>query len=1028
MAKKILLTTGYQPVNNQLLTDFKNQLLQHKKAYYLLPNGLLIEQAQRQIFDSGRDIVFAGQICSIDNLVRIILKLGDVHNQVIDKAMSTVIMARILENLNNEQKLHYLCSFDHLEDMAPLLLSIVREIKHHADSHEILDQEYRALTGREKDIVLIYQHYYRELQNLNVLDQDEAVTAALKLLRDKSVAFNGSMVIAAGLTWHKRQLELLTELGQRFKDIVLVIQVNEIKEGFSKRRHLIESLQEAGFRVEWAAEHPDNSLGLFAAAPPGAKPRVTVCGFNSKRLEARETVRSLKELMLKKGVSATEIAIVAYRPADYTDLLAYFSNKAGVPLQSCTTKNLLQTMPVKNILRLLSIVIKNWSADEFLQLLTTDYVWPGPVQAALIADFVRLTPERGSLSSWVSACRRQKQYAAYRNKHNFRDEQQEHILSHAQLGEVEKGLLHLQSIWEGLPAKGDFNLWYDYLLRLIADLGVEQSISKRIRQLEGELAEQLHRTWALVTQALSTHKRFRKLWPVQLDLQTFYIIIKDVFKSYLVPEQVARRRSIGVYSPRQIAGISFKHLYVLGFNEGVWPNTRYGSWLHNSDDQETTLPLPDRQNHRAGEMLQLLRTTASATEEICFSYVLKDEQDSELLPSPYLSDIEDASPDFRTVNSPDYLNWTAERAYCQQELLIESIFHRRYDSIPVDVQRRIWIEEQRFNNSNSVYNGSLAEQGILSQLMTMFSSNRSFSTTMLEQYGKCPWSFFMQRVLNIRPLEPLSVGLTPLIRGNIIHRVLARFLEQRRRHTLSFTKLKDYDRQLKDLLTAELQNVQSQLTRAGQSWAEVESDRIFYVLRLWLRNELELQSKVALRPADFEYSFAEDKVLLINCDSKTMKVEGFIDRIDVDQQHLVVYDYKSGFTPRLKDIKDGVAFQIPFYILAASSKYPEKKVLGGGYYKLAGDFNRNSGMWHADYLALNGLSKRIGDKVSEADWDSLFDQVKEYALQYRQQMQTGQFQLEPKRPCPRYCPYQAICRMTPLLLSLLEAKNNEVHS
>ena len=60
-------------------------------------------------------------------------------------------------------------------------------------------------------------------------------------------------------------------------------------------------------------------------------------------------------------------------------------------------------------------------------------------------------------------------------------------------------------------------------------------------------------------------------------------------------------------------------------------------------------------------------------------------------------------------------------------------------------------------------------------LAARFPLQHTFAATDLERYASCPFRFFLERVLEIEPVEDLALEFDVLNRGRVVHDVLATF-------------------------------------------------------------------------------------------------------------------------------------------------------------------------------------------------------------------------------------------------------------
>ncbi len=229
-----------------------------------------------------------------------------------------------------------------------------------------------------------------------------------------------------------------------------------------------------------------------------------------------------------------------------------------------------------------------------------------------------------------------------------------------------------------------------------------------------------------------------------------------------------------------------------------------------------------------------------------------------------------------------------------------------------------------------------------------------FAATDLERYASCPFRFFLERVLEIEPVEDLTLEFDVRNRGRVVHDVLAAFhrrVNERLGRPASPLELDaaEFDALLaaavEDSLPPEPENPLAAALR--------EVDRRLVIQ--WLsqyRQQLEKYAglwqdfETPMAPELMEVSFGRsgqpppstDQWLEFSREEQAVRISGRIDRVDtgVVAGHSVfnVLDYKTGgpiaLTP--ESITAGLTLQPPLYALAVM----ELLMVDRNLYPLAG--------------------------------------------------------------------------------------------
>lgn len=204
----------------------------------------------------------------------------------------------------------------------------------------------------------------------------------------------------------------------------------------------------------------------------------------------------------------------------------------------------------------------------------------------------------------------------------------------------------------------------------------------------------------------------------------------------------------------------------------------------------------------------------------------------------------------------------------------------------------------------------------------LFGDRMRLSPTRLEQYYRCPYSYFVQNGLFVRALK--KAELSPVQAGTLIHRVLERVVSRYGGAALCALS----DETLKAEIRAETQAYLLEIVRDESAVTDRmrhSLDRIGEWLLLLLRRLGEEFSHSLFEPAAFELPIREgeavEPIRLETADGCEVLVQGTVDRVDTaivnGKKYVRVVDYKSGgklFC--LQDVYYGLNLQMLLYLFS----------------------------------------------------------------------------------------------------------------
>ena len=210
---------------------------------------------------------------------------------------------------------------------------------------------------------------------------------------------------------------------------------------------------------------------------------------------------------------------------------------------------------------------------------------------------------------------------------------------------------------------------------------------------------------------------------------------------------------------------------------------------------------------------------------------------------------------------------------------------------------------------------------------------KPISPTSLEGWVRCPFAYFVERLLRVRAVESPEdlLRISPLEVGNIMHRALQRLLND--------GDLPDPDQpwspQQRERLAAITRELGAKYEAEGLTghpvlWAQDEA-RIIADLDRALTDDDRYRSERGARWDSAELPFGRDgkpAVAVRLPDNSELRFTGFADRVDRrDDGSLVVVDIKTGKASSFKGLDEtdptlhGAKLQLPVYGLAARQEF-----------------------------------------------------------------------------------------------------------
>ncbi len=278
--------------------------------------------------------------------------------------------------------------------------------------------------------------------------------------------------------------------------------------------------------------------------------------------------------------------------------------------------------------------------------------------------------------------------------------------------------------------------------------------------------------------------------------------------------------------------------------------------------------------------------------------------------------------------------------------------------------------------------GILTDSNLIDDIIARYKTE-PLSVSRLNLYATCPFRFLCSDLYRLEEDEVLSDEITPQEEGTLIHEALKQFWQKHAQVPIL------------EILTSLFQDSGIHLTK-----------RIIAMVTNFNKKDVALVESSGYYPTYLEQRFSN---IPIGTSHGEIKLHGMIDRIDVNAAgNFVVYDYKTGTNPSVRNILDGNNLQLQVYLLAANSLYGNK-AHGMAFYNVRG--SQRTGLWLEDTYQKLGLTRRNSGITAANEWEGLVNDCHRVLQQYLELILSGHFPVQPvdDRVCT-YCPYFAICR------------------
>lgn len=933
--------------------------------------------------------------------------------------------------------------------------NIISEYKRHGISPGSLREEAKLLEKTEKsktlDIADIYERFINKCNELNayelgdvyqkLLDVDWAEFKKYFEMLYPSV----DLIIINGFDeFTAPEQEIINKLSQ-IEKAKLFINFDYNRNNIFIFSHLdkcFEQFSKAGLNV--IADQSEIRLNQFGKTirdylftnrknykKLDYKNKLFVLSAFNREEEVENISKEIKKLITENGVEPHKICVAFNLIQNYSSIVRDVFEKNGLPFNLSDRIPLDNSNPVKAVVNFLEIAENDFYYKNIFRALTSGFVDIGEIS---FSNLLRVSAQLKIVSgkeNWKSTITESITNLGFDSDLD----EDEKIYKINSLKSALDAILSIEKMLKPFEVKLSIPEFMKKLFEFIYQSGIANKILSVSNNAEentrgfSTFIDTINEVFDLLTEEYGADKKFT------LHFYLDQIRTACSWARFNVKEK--SNYGIQVTTLEEIRGLKFDYLFIGGLCDGDLPTRFSPEVFHSPSFRKKAFA------HQTDERNLFYQSLLTWDKKLFLSYP-ETEAGRELVASSFLSAFEELFEVTR-LTSEHNQNIIVSREELESQIgktgteSVDDEITKVLIELGIDlpeIKSSIEIEKLREENpvTESPHSGFIltGNKFLLSDdIITKLNSykNRQYSISQLETYAKCPFKFFVERILNVKPVEEPTEDIEALEMGNILHNILYSFYTELRKQNiiLDATDKNSISRCLKIINEIAEQKISQNAFKSPLTFYEKE--KIFgigdkkseSILSRFI--EYEAENNEEYYPTYFEVRFGS--IRDENSDDQLsnaepikidgIKLKGKIDRIDLSKSDdsFSIVDYKlSGKKPTFRELKEGISLQLPVYLFAAS------ELLKSKYNKT---FSPDQMIIYSLKYSVDDFGKKpvtIRDKeiiTSEQLIQTTLDHIKKYI----EQISRGQFGLSPHEErenlvC-KYCDFRGICRIGNLM-------------
>ena len=470
----------------------------------------------------------------------------------------------------------------------------------------------------------------------------------------------------------------------------------------------------------------------------------------------------------------------------------------------------------------------------------------------------------------------------------------------------------------------------------LQEQNIEEKISKKVKWLEEngliDLANEYIESYNIILEVLD--EIVLVFQEDKMTIDTYSKILKIGLKNSELGKIPATQDQVTLGDVDRTRSHKVDIVFVIGLNDGVFPSVNKDEGFLNDADREKLkndgMELANGTlENLYEENFNIYKVLTTAEQEMYLSYASSDGEGKALRPSILIHKIKKIFP--KLEEQSDVINKKYE-IVCQNityEELLEKLYQLRNKE---DIEK-LWYAVYDWYKQNPNWNTRLEQdmEGLTytnipkklkkANMDKLYGNTLHTSVSRLEQYRRCPFSYYLQYGLKVKPKEELKIQ--SFNTGSFMHETIDEFFKYVHENNLNLAELEEIDIQkiASKIIDEDLELSKNYIFKATVKYKilvrrlkKIVSKALKYIIQTLIYSDFTIKGT----EVEFDKKGEYKPILLELEDGKRIEITGKIDRIDIakeeDGDYLRIIDYKSSSKNiDLNEVYAGLQIQLLTY-------------------------------------------------------------------------------------------------------------------
>lgn len=940
-----------------IFKEISNLINNIEKIYIITPEQFSFTLETKLLETVSEGAVLNAEVLTFNRMAyRVRNEVGGVTKTNLSSYGKSMIIYDIIDSSKKELKLLGKSSKN-----IDIITRLMTELKAHSikieDIEKIIEnEEDQYLKRKLQDIIYIYRKFEQTIEN-KFLDENDTLTILANQLSYTDMFKNTIIYIDEFVGFTPQEYKVISKILQVAKQVNVTVCTNSLIESKNKESDifytnkktvskLINLANIEGIQIEKPVyldksnrfkntelQHIEENLYKTPYKKYiGEVNNINLFLSSNSYSEIEHIAGKIIELVRDNGIRYKDISIITKSTDSYSSLVKAIFDKYDIPVFIDEKKDLSQNILIKYILAILDIFANNWSFESVINYIKLGFCDITNEDIFKIENYARKWGIK--YNKWYSS---------------------DWKISDEDIQELNRlRIIIVQPLLEfkkNLDCEKNIKKLTKVLYQFLIENDIKNKLIEKTRNSE-ELKSEYISSWNLLMEILDQIVLI--FGNNEMNFEKYSQTLKIAFSKNDLGAIPASQDQVVLGDVNRSRSKKTKVIFIIGLNDGVFPSINRQEGFINDNDREVLkskgieLAKTTKENIYE-ENFNIYKAFTTAEEKLYLSYSSTANDGTALKPSTLIYKIKKMFP--KLQEQSDIIH--KENIITNRKATFEQLLSNLRDFEDGKTINPIWFEIYKIYKEDVEWNERLkdAVEGknytnipkkiTKENLEAMYGNTIFTSISKLEQYRKCPFSFYLKYGLNINEKDTFQIQ--NIDTGTFMHDVIDSFFGKIQDENISIKEIEDdeLERIIKEIIEEKLKLSKNYIFTSSAKFRTLTS-RLIRVLLKSMKYIVESIQKSDFEVLGHEIEFGKvggyPAIEVQLDDGKRVKITGKIDRVDVlktnDGLYVRIIDYKSSVKDiDIDEVMAGLQIQLLTY-MDAVTKIQDFMPAGALYFNL----------------------------------------------------------------------------------------------